>query len=109
MAGPLELTDDTFQQEVLGAASLVVVDFSGEWCPHCRQLDPVIKELAEDYGETVKVCTLDINANRETPAKYSVLGIPTVIIFRNGEAVGTHTGYAPKETLKARIDAALSA
>lgn len=103
----VHVSDKDFEEQVLKAAGPVVVDFSADWCQPCRMLAPVIEQLAGEYGDAVKVCTIDVSANQETAAKYSVMSIPTVIVFKAGAPVGKHMGFAPKAALKAKIDAAL--
>jgi len=107
MANLAHFTDDTFDDEVLKASTPVVVDFFADWCQPCKMLAPIIEELAAEYGDKVKVGKLDVSENPATAAQYSVMSIPTVIVFKDGEAVETHMGFMPKAALKAKIDAAI--
>jgi thioredoxin 1 len=105
MSKVVEFTDQNFEQEVLKAQGTVVVDFTAEWCPHCKHLAPVIEQLAEEYTDAVKIGAMNVSENTQTPTKYSVLGIPTVIIFKDGKQADVNVGFAPKAELKAKIDA----
>ena len=109
MADLTHFTDDTFDEEVLKASTPVVVDFFADWCQPCKMLAPIIEELAADYGDAVKIGKVDVGENPATAAQFSVMSIPTVIVFKDGEAVETHTGFVPKAALKAKIDAAIGA
>ena len=108
MADLAHFNDDSFDAEVLSSDVPVVVDYFGDWCQPCKMLAPIIEELSGEYGDAVKVGKLDVSANPATAAQYSVMSIPTVIVFKGGEAVETHTGFAPKEQLKSKIDDAIA-
>lgn len=103
MSVPQEVSDAEFEREVLEANGPVLVDFGAEWCHPCRQLDPVVEELAEDWGDAVKVLKLDIDHNMETTLKYGVMGVPTLILFRDGEAVERLTGFVPKKRILEKL------
>ncbi|MFA5623414.1 MAG: thioredoxin [Candidatus Dojkabacteria bacterium] len=100
----LHLTDSNFQEEVLDFKGLVLVDFWAEWCGPCRILGPVIEELAEDMGEKVKVCKMDVDAQREIAGKYGIMSIPTVMLFKDGELVETLIGLRDKGSFVQAIE-----
>ena len=100
----LHLTDSNFQEEVLDFKGLVLVDFWAEWCGPCRVLGPVIEELAEDMGEKVKVCKMDVDAQREIAGKYGIMSIPTVMLFKDGEVVETLIGLRDKGSFVQAIE-----
>ena len=101
------ITDANFDAEVLKANIPVLVDFWAAWCGPCRQLVPIIDELAKEYKEKVKVGKLDTEENNSTPAKFGITAIPTLIIFKNGQAVNKMVGVKSKKDLKAALDAQL--
>jgi thioredoxin 1 len=100
MADLIELTDETFEDEVVNQSGVVVVDFGAEWCHPCKQLDPIVEELAEEWGEKVKVVKLDIDQNTETTMKYGVMGVPTLLLFVDGEPTERLTGFVPKQKIQ---------
>jgi thioredoxin 1 len=102
--GLLALTDQNFQAEVLDSETPVLVDFWAPWCGPCLKVGPIIEELAADYSEKLKVGKIDVDANPETAVKYGVMSIPTVILFKGGEAVDTITGARAKGDYVSWID-----
>ena len=100
----IHVTDGAFESEVLNAAQPVLVDFWAEWCGPCKMIAPALDELAEEYSGRLKVCKLDVDSNNETPQKYNVRGIPTLIIFKNGNVEATKVGALSKTQLKDFID-----
>jgi len=102
--GLLALTDDTFQAEVLDSETPVLVDFWAPWCGPCVKVGPIIEELAADYAGKVKVGKLDVDENSETPVKYGVMSIPTVILFKGGEVLDKITGARGKADYQSWID-----
>jgi len=100
---PLTITDDNFQQEVLEAEGKVLVDFWAPWCGPCRMMGPVIDEIADEYGATLKVGKLNVDDNHDTAAKYQVMSIPTLILFENGQVVNKMVGFRQKQDLLAEI------
>ena len=101
------VTDSTFGQDVLGAAKPVLVDFWAEWCGPCRMIAPALEELSEEFGDRVTIAKLNIDENPEAPTKYGVRGIPTMILFRNGEPAATKVGAAPKSQLQGWLEGQL--
>ena len=101
------VTDDTFQAEVLQAAQPVLVDYWAEWCGPCKMIAPILDELAGEYAGKLKVAKLNIDDNQVTPAKYGIRGIPTLMLFKNGNVEATKVGALSKSQLTAFIDSNL--
>lgn len=97
------ITDDTFSSEVLQSDKITLVDFWAEWCQPCKILDPIVEEFAQENRD-VKVVKMDVDANTETPGKYNILSIPTLIFFKNGKPERTLVGVQSKEQLKKTAD-----
>ena len=98
------ITDTNFDDEVLKADGPVLVDYWAEWCGPCKMIAPIIEELAEEYGDRLKVTKMDIDHNMMTPQQYSIRGIPTLMIFRDGNVQATKVGALTKGQLKAFVD-----
>jgi len=96
---PKQVTDSSFQQDVLGASGPVVVDFWAEWCGPCKQIAPALEEISAELGERVTIAKINIDDNPETPSNYGVRGIPTLMLFKNGEVADTKVGALPKSQL----------
>ena len=96
MAEAVEVTDATFEAEVLNSDKPVVLDFWAEWCAPCRQLTPIIEQLAEKYRDQIKVVKLNIDDNPVTPGRYEVRAIPTILAFQNGQVIQQLQGVRPK-------------
>jgi thioredoxin 1 len=107
-AKPQAVTEQTFETEVLKSTTPVLVDFWAAWCGPCRMIAPIVEELAGEYEGQLKVTKLDVDENGGVAAKYSIMSIPTLGLFRGGELVERIVGYMPKEQLKKRIDAVLA-
>jgi thioredoxin 1 len=103
MAELINVTEDTFQAEVLDASEPVLVDFSAVWCGPCKMLDPIVKQLAGEWAGKVKVVKIDADQNPNILMQYSVLGIPTLLFFKGGELKERITGYLPKDKLVAKF------
>ena len=108
MAHPLAVTDDSFQTEVLASTTPVLVDFWAEWCGPCRQIAPVVEEIATEYDSRLKVTKLDVDANPVTAGQYGVMSIPTLLVFVNGQPVERIVGYRGRSHLLSAIDAVVS-
>jgi thioredoxin 1 len=93
------VTDESFQTDVLGADRPVLVDFWAEWCGPCKQIAPALEEIARDMGEKLTVAKLNIDDNPKTTAQYNVRGIPTLLIFKNGQVVAQKMGALPKSKI----------
>lgn len=100
-------SDDIFEQEVLKAAEPVLVDYWAEWCGPCKMIAPILDEVAEAYAGKLKVVKLNIDDNPETPPKYGIRGIPTLMLFKNGEVEATKVGAVSKSQLTAFLDSNL--
>ncbi len=100
----VQLTDDCFEEDVLQASGLVLVDFWAEWCGPCKMIAPVLDDIAEEYQDKLTIGKLNIDQNSGTPPKYGVRGIPTLLLFKNGEMVDTKVGALSKTQLKEFID-----
>jgi len=100
----LELSDDNFEGEVLKSSTPVLVDFWAEWCGPCKTIAPILDDIAEEYSERLKVGKLDIDSNKDTPAKYGIRGIPTLLLFKDGQVEATKVGALSKSQLTAFLD-----
>jgi len=103
MTEPINVTEDTFQEEVIDSSEPVLVDFSAVWCGPCKMLDPIVKQLAGEWDGKVKVVKIDADQNPNILMKYSILGIPTLLFFKSGEIKERITGYLPKDKLVAKF------
>jgi thioredoxin 1 len=99
----INVTEDTFQTEVIDSPEPVLVDFSAVWCGPCKMLDPIVKQLAGEWDGKVKVVKIDADQNPNILMQYSVLGIPTLLFFKGGEIKERITGYMPKDKLIAKF------
>ena len=103
----LHVTDDTFEDEVLKSDEPVLVDYWANWCAPCKMIAPVLEEIAEEYDGRIKVAKLDIDQNRAVTERFNVRGIPTLILFKNGEAEAIKVGAVSKSQLTVFIDSNL--
>jgi len=105
---PIEVTDDTFDQEVLQAAGPVLADFWAEWCGPCRMIAPVLEELSRELAGQLTVAKLNVDENPHITARYNVMSIPTLLLFKDGELKERLIGYMPKAKLEEKIRPYLS-
>ncbi len=104
MGNVLELNDSTFETEVVNSSIPVLVDFWATWCGPCRKLGPVVDEIAESYEGKVKFVKVNVEESLETAKKYSISGLPSLLVFKNGEAVERMAGLMPKSTIISNIE-----
>jgi thioredoxin 1 len=109
MANLPEVNEDNFQDEVLSATQPVLVDFSAVWCSPCKMLDPIVEQLAQEWNGKIKVVKLDVDHNPNLAMDYQVMGVPTLMLFLNGEPLERMTGFQPKDRISARITPHLQA
>jgi len=102
------VTDSTFEEVVLKSPNPVLVDFWATWCRPCQMVAPILEELTQEYAGKLTIAKLDVDQNQQTAAKYRVMSIPTMIIFKQGKPVANIVGFKPKDKLKQELDAALA-
>ena len=108
MGKPVEISDSSFEQTVLKADKPYLVDFWAPWCGPCRMVAPVVEELADEYVDQMGFAKINTDENPETPGKYAVRAIPTLIIFKNGQEKSRIVGFRQKAELKKQLDQALA-
>jgi len=104
MSNITAISDDSFEKDVIQSTTPVLVDFWAPWCSPCKAIAPVLEELSEKYGDKIKIVKLDVDQNPATPPKFGVRGIPTLILFVDGQVKATHVGMILKADLKTFID-----
>jgi thioredoxin 1 len=102
------VTSATWDQEVLKSSTLVLVDFWAVWCGPCRMVAPIVDEISKEYAGKVKVLKLNTDENPDIAGKYKIMGIPTLMFFKNGERIDQVVGAVPKAQLKSKVDALLA-
>ncbi len=107
MSKPVPIDDNNFDETVLQSPKPVLMDFWATWCKPCLMVAPILDELAEEYDGRINFVKLDVDQNPKTAAKYSIMSIPTLLIFKNGEPVSHIVGVRPKGELKQSLEAAL--
>ncbi len=107
MSLPTPVTDQDFDQEVLEADTVVLVDFWAEWCGPCKMVAPVLDDLSQEYDGKIKFTKVDVDENPQTAMKYGIRSIPTLLVFKGGSPVDQVVGAVPKAVIKKRLDSAL--
>ena len=100
----IHVSDDSFEQEVLQSEMPVLIDYWAEWCGPCKMIAPVLDEVASEYADKIRVAKLNIDENPATPPKYGIRGMPTLMLFKNGEVEATKVGAVSKAQLTAFLD-----
>jgi len=103
MADIFEVSDKNFDSEIMKADQPAMVDFWAEWCGPCKMVGPIVEELAKEYKDKVKIAKMDVDQNRETPARFGIRNIPTLIFFKNGEVAKTIIGAQPKSSIEEEL------
>lgn len=100
----IHVTDDSFDQEVLKSEKPVLVDYWAEWCGPCKMIAPILEDIAKSYTNRIKICKMDVDSNELIPSQYSIRGIPTLMLFKNGVAEVSKTGAMSRSQLAAFLD-----
>lgn len=109
MAHPIDITDDTFEEEVIKSEVPVLVDFWADWCAPCKMIAPIVEQLAGEFDGKVKFTKLDVDSNPKVATTYGIRGIPTLLIFSGGSPVDQVVGAVAKAVLKGRLEKAVAA
>ncbi|MFZ5981930.1 MAG: thioredoxin [Candidatus Zixiibacteriota bacterium] len=108
MSKPVNITDDSFESEVLQSDKLVLVDFWATWCGPCKMIAPVLEEIAAEMGDRVKITKMDVDVNKVVAGKFNIMSIPSLLFFKNGKMVDQVIGAVPKAQLMSRLDRAMA-
>ncbi len=104
MSNAIDINDNSFKEEVIDSDKLTIVDFWAPWCGPCRKLGPVLDEVVSEYSENIKVVKLNTDENLKTAKEYSISGLPTLLIFKNGQPVERLVGLLPKSSIVSNIE-----
>ncbi|MBN1212942.1 MAG: thioredoxin [candidate division Zixibacteria bacterium] len=107
MSKPINITDDTFESEVLQSDKLVLVDFWATWCGPCKMIAPILEEIADEMADQVKVTKMDVDVNKVVAGKFNIMSIPSLLFFKDGKMVDQVVGAVPKAQLVTRLDKVL--
>lgn len=99
-----QISDDNFEEQVLKSSTPVLVDFWAEWCGPCKMIAPILEEISKDYADRLIVAKVNVDENSQTPAKYGIRGIPSLLLFKDGEVTATKVGALTKSQLAAFLD-----
>ena len=108
MAHPIDVTDSSFDEEVIQADMPVLVDFWADWCAPCKMIAPIVEELAGEFDGKIKFAKLDVDSNPKSASSYGIRGIPTMLIFNGGEPVDQLVGAVPKSVIKKKLEQAIA-
>ena len=108
MSKPVNITDDSFEAEVLQSDKLVLVDFWATWCGPCKMIAPILEEIAAEMGDKVKITKMDVDVNKVVAGKFNIMSIPSLLFFKDGEMVDQVIGAVPKAQLMSRLDRAMA-
>ena len=100
----IQISDDTFEENVIKKGQPIIVDFWAEWCGPCKQIGPILEEISDEYSGKITIGKLDVDENPETPGKFQIRGIPTMLLFNHGELIDTKVGMSSKADLTEWID-----
>jgi thioredoxin 1 len=105
----IDVTDQTFDAEVIKANIPVLIDMWAPWCGPCRMVEPILKKLSDKYQGKVKFCRMNVDENQKTPSQYRVMSIPNMLFIKNGKVIDTAVGALPENALQGKVDALLAA
>ena len=108
MTHPIDVTDSSFDEEVIQADTPVLVDFWADWCAPCKMIAPIVEELAGEFDGKIKFAKLDVDSNPKSASNYGIRGIPTMLIFNGGEPVDQVVGAVPKSVIKKKLEQAIA-